>query len=328
MSRVKFLMDVLVPDHSRGLIVDALVLQQAIGVDKVRILTVPFQACFDSLSENEKNLHFEPDAEIVVFIERLFEHGKLKSYKRRVLLSNPEWLTENDCLIAKNLISEFWHKTYFGMELLTKIFPEKRHEYIGFTSLHTPTAVHNYDEFSHYSGRSKTRHTQDVLNIWLKNPALPTLSLQSYDGDLSIPEWVHFRNIKLFLGFLDQEDLNLELVKHGIHICTSQMEGFGHYINEARSIGALIITLDAPPMNELIDSSCGIVIPVEQYSAHHSGLRFIAAPEAIKEGIFRALEMPVHIRKSLGEKARDRFVKEQSDFFRRLESVVFSEHAP
>lgn len=40
--------------------------------------------------------------------------------------------------------------------------------------------------------------------------------------------------------------------EHPIHVCASEREGFGHYINEARAAGALVVSTDHPPMNELI----------------------------------------------------------------------------
>ena len=126
------------------------------------------------------------------------------------------------------------------------------------------------------------------------------------------------------MGYLDDIDMKLEFKKHGIHICTSQMEGFGHYINEARAIGVLIITIDAPPMNELIDSSCGILIPAVQRFSHNHGVKFIATQEAIKEGINRAIKLSLQERKNLGAKARERFLQEQEEFNSRLASIFMN----
>ena len=53
----KYLIDVFVPGRSRGLMIDALVLQKTLGADKVRILTIPIQAYSAPLIENDKTLH-------------------------------------------------------------------------------------------------------------------------------------------------------------------------------------------------------------------------------------------------------------------------------
>ena len=50
--------------------------------------------------------------------------------------------------------------------------------------------------------------------------------------------------------------------RNRVHVCPSSREGFGHYINEARSVSAVIITVDAPPMNEFVtNATSGILIP-------------------------------------------------------------------
>ena len=44
------------------------------------------------------------------------------------------------------------------------------------------------------------------------------------------------------------------------HICPSLCEGFGHYISEGLSCGAVVITNNCAPMNELVNCNNGILI--------------------------------------------------------------------
>jgi hypothetical protein len=47
----------------------------------------------------------------------------------------------------------------------------------------------------------------------------------------------------------------------GVQICTSERESFGHCLNEARAAGALVISTDHPPMNELVqDGVSGVLV--------------------------------------------------------------------
>jgi hypothetical protein len=46
--------------------------------------------------------------------------------------------------------------------------------------------------------------------------------------------------------------LHVLQVQTPIHVCASEREGFGHYINEGRAAGAFIISTDHPPMSELV----------------------------------------------------------------------------
>ena len=150
------------------------------------------------------------------------------------------------------------------------------------------------------------------------------LTFQMRGDRFAVPIWMESDNIRMFIGSLEEKDLITEFTRHGVHICTSQMEGFGHYINEARASSALIITLDAPPMNELVDSSFGILIPATQSITHNHGVRFIASQKAIYEGILQVTKMPLEERKILGSKARAHFIKEQNEFYSRLHSIILN----
>jgi hypothetical protein len=323
----QFLADIFVPNHSSGLINDANVLKAAIGSEITRVIVYPFRASTASLADNNSLLEFKPKSKVAIFIERLFEHQELRNYSRRVLIPNMEWLNDRDSIAAKNLVTDFWHKSKFGLAVLREIYPDKQHFYTGFTSPELKSTGLNYDSFAHFAGKSKTRHTQDILDIWLTNTVLPPLTLQAYGLGISLPVWFRVtENLSVYLGPLAQQEYEREFTRHGVHICTSQMEGFGHYINEARSIGALVLALDAPPMNELIDSESGVLVPVIKREQHLRGFRYFASPDAIKQRILSIVEMVPHQRATLGENARKRFEKEAELFNKTVRSIIDGFH--
>lgn len=75
----------------------------------------------------------------------------------------------------------------------------------------------------------------------------PTINLQSFCK-------CAYRELAEF------EDVRRLQNSHGIHVCVSEREGFGHYINEARAVGALVVTTNHPPMNELITEETGVLV--------------------------------------------------------------------
>jgi hypothetical protein len=319
----KFIVDIFVPSRSKGLLNDANVLRDAIGKLHTRIIVYPLIATEMSIEVNNARFNFQPMSNVAVFIETLFEHNNLQHYARRILIPNIEWLSESDCNIAEALITDFWHKSKFSLDSLTKMYPKKNHLYLGFTSQKFKANALDYNKFAHFPGKSKYRHSQDIVDIWLKNIHLPPLTYQGYNLGISLPFWINVnKNLRLHLGALGDEQYENEFTKHGVHICTSQMEGFGHYINEARSIGALILALDAPPMNELIDQRSGVLIPVSKKVPHLKGFRYIATPNAIQQRIMEVTEMLPNERAALGANAKDRFEKEQALFLKNLRNII------
>ena len=317
-----FHFDIYVPNHSRGLYIDALILQGVLGEDRSRIIEYPFDICAQAIEYNNYNVSLAPLANTAIFIERIFEHNSLLFYKNRILIPNLEWLDPKSFKLANGLITEFWHKTNHGFIVGKKLFPNTIHVYTGFTSLAKNYGdIVNYDKFCHFSGKSGTRHTQDLINIWLSKPSFPEFAIQSYGVGLSIPIWMKAGNIKAMFGYMSESDYISEITNYGVHICTSQMEGFGHYINEARSIGALILTLDAPPMNELIDSSCGVLVQHSKSEPFNKGTRFFADPDLIEQAIIKVIDMPLAVRKSLGENAKIRYIKERAEFLMNIKNA-------
>ena len=315
--------DIFVPDFSEGLMVDARVLQKVLGDQNARIVPVPGPVIDRAAGAATPSMTIEPLANTAIFIERLFDHEVLSAYSRRILVPNAEWLSARDAERARYLITEVWHKTRFSQHLLESVFPAHSHRYIGFTSFQNSADVDSWDRFAHFAGKSRTRHTQEIVDTWLQDPRLPPLTLQFFNpAGVSIPRWLEMGNVRLRIGFLGSVDYQAEFRRHGLHLCTSQMEGFGHYINEARAIGAACVTLDAPPMNELIDASTGILIPTQRQVSYNFGIRHYASQASIADAVHVLIDMPVEKRRSLGTRARERYLSEQMKFVERLRSLL------
>jgi FkbM family methyltransferase len=107
-----------------------------------------------------------------------------------------------------------------------------------------------------------------------------------------------------------------------IHACPSAAEGWGHILDRARWCGAVVVTLDAPPMNELLDGESAVLAPAVDggparallppawqrfYPADTAGPRAVRpAPGALSAALARALQMGAPGRRRLGAAARAR----------------------
>ena len=58
-----------------------------------------------------------------------------------------------------------------------------------------------------------------------------------------------------------------------VHVIPSQAEGYGHVIGEAMSCAAVVVTTDAPPMNELVTPERGVLIRVARSEPMRRSMR-------------------------------------------------------
>jgi len=102
-----------------------------------------------------------------------------------------------------------------------------------------------------------------------------------------------------------------------VHLCTSSTEGFGHSIGEALSCGAIPITTNAPPMNELVNEKRGFLVqPVNSRK-----LRLATSYEIDQQGLEGVVRKAMHKDTvfSLGKNARNFFIS--NDLFFKKETV-------
>lgn len=138
--------------------------------------------------------------------------------------------------------------------------------------------------------RSGWKGTRQVLDCWLSRPEFPQL-------DLYVEEQAYKRKFEAQYGerILASHQVNLTshrtdattfgrvIAEASFFLCTSVMEGYGHYINQARASGGVIVTTNAAPMNELIGSSdSGVYVNT---TLHRNPNIFLAGASQRKHGL-------------------------------------------
>ena len=137
--------------------------------------------------------------------------------------------------------------------------------------------------FIHLAGKSSFKNTLDLVYCWIKNngflnidpdirlvitcyghclkwfrPNLKYFYKYDFDKDENVKmdkqnNIATFKNMTIHFKPIESVKEYTDLLKHAnVAICISNKEGYGHYINEARYMKKFIITMDYPPMNEMI----------------------------------------------------------------------------
>ncbi|ETV71422.1 hypothetical protein H257_13306 [Aphanomyces astaci] len=121
--------------------------------------------------------------------------------------------------------------------------------------------------FFHANGHSTLKNTIELLDCWSSRPDFPPISIYSSDGGSNDTYWRHLRdgrpmlNVQYHSGvFVTPPMYGKMMLETSAIVCPSISEGFGHYINQARAAGALVLTTDGAPMNEFIDEASGALI--------------------------------------------------------------------
>lgn len=185
--------------------------------------------------------------------------------------------------------------------------------FIGFTSedCQVPKITKVWSRCLHVAGRSTMKGTEDVIAAWEAHPDWPELVIVQ---DPSMPEPEVPNNITLFRAYMDEDELRQLQNACGIHLCPSRSEGWGHYISEAMSCGAVVITTDAPPMNEIIDHSTGLLVPYDRCETRHLGQCYFVDANELERRIQEVLMMGADAKVDLGQAARRKYEENDRRF--------------
>ena len=229
-----------------------------------------------------------------------------------ILIPNAEWFDPKWLPKIGNFNMVFC-KTRHAVEVF------KRHHnnciYTGFTSqdLYDETIVKD-KQLVHIEGKSMLKNTDNLISAYQLKPDLPKcFSISSrhtgkHNG-LEFFERLQYNKLKVLL--------NACL----IHICPSMYEGFGHYINEARSTGAVILTTDRPPMNEFITDK-RFLVEGQRARVHNLVPLFKVNPIDLSNKIQAVFNMDFEELKLLGMGNRKEFLRLDAVFKENLLKFV------
>ena len=206
---------------------------------------------------------------------------------------------------------EVWCKTHYAQSLLKRDGFVAR--YIGFTAkdILLPEIRTNYSRCIHVPGRSYLKGTRQLLSAWQRHPDWPELLVVTQQ-----PAFLKLKapNIRFITNYLSDHELHTIMNSCGIHLCPSETEGFGHYISEAISARAVVITTNASPMNELVLDTFAVLVDAEESGDMGIGVTFKVKDDDLERKLERTFELPDIKKITMGALAREHYVRNQQKF--------------
>uniref|UniRef100_A0AAV1T875 Glycosyl transferase family 1 domain-containing protein n=1 Tax=Peronospora matthiolae TaxID=2874970 RepID=A0AAV1T875_9STRA len=127
-------------------------------------------------------------------------------------------------------------------------------------------------KFTHLAGVSSVKGTREVLECWLHTSDLPLLDVyidrkpfyRLFSPSFKSKVAHSLSPVNIRLGTHDHLTFSKVVAEALYMVSPSYGEGYGHTLNQARSSGAVIVTTDMSPMNELVTNETGVLIPVSR----------------------------------------------------------------
>ncbi len=248
-------------------------------------------------------------ADLNIFLEELVP-SQFSLARRNVWIPNQEWMPVRWKPYLPSL-DGIWVKTRYAEQLFNPYSPLVT--YVGFSSFdrYDPSVVKEPQTFLHLAGQSLQKGTPALLEAWRRHPEWPKLVLIQNPNRaqvVKIPN-VDYRPIRI-----GDEELRLLQNRSEFHMCPSEAEGFGHILCESMGLGGIVLSTDAPPMNELVTNDRGILVSYDRTKQQGLGTTCYAAVSSIEAAVNRLLQLSETEKQKLRERAREWFLDNHARF--------------
>jgi len=260
--------------------------------------------------------------ELNIFMQQP-EKWWLPQARRSVVIPNADWFTDYGMKLSPE-IHQMWCKTREAVDIFRGLGVQSI--YLGFTStdpteLVDATPEKNWREALHVAGSSPLKGTSLVIDAWARNPEWPVLnlvtSIQSH-----VVRAACAANIRLWASRLPAHELALLQLRCGVHVQPSEVEGYGHVLGESLAAGAAVVSVDAAPMNELVQDSRGYLVRCRPTTMHYLARRYEIVPEHFDQTLNAIWDTAIERLQDKGRSAREWYLANRTTFRHRLRELL------
>ena len=288
--------------EGKGLASDAVVLRSVLEPDGHEITDVQYDAKKAS------------EADLNIFLEVC--NPALHWYaERNAIIPNAEWwMTKHD----RTAFDAIWCKTYHACDMLKAKGYDP--QYIGFTTEDVrQTNIKKQKRYLHIAGGSRYRNTYAIVEAWQRGyfDGGPELTVVAS----ALGEPPEFPGMT-WVGRIESRKAFLRLLNSSMYVLQpSQYEGFGVALWEARACGAVLITTDAPPMNEA--PAYGLVLSTEKTNRLESPVEWaLVDPDEVWDSVMLAWNESEGQLRCHQKAAREEWEREHKLFPQRLKKAI------
>lgn len=264
---------------------------------------------------------FASGADLSIFLESLNNANHyLQCAHSNWLIVNPEYYFPDQFDRYLSLISLVICKTQHAYQVWAGRVGRNRCLYTGFESRDMLVdGIQKSDGFIHVVGKSMEKGTDMVAEAWRSlsyQLTVVTRAQTQAEGHVTWglanrfagnPAVRHLHN-------LSDDHLAQELSQHRFVIQPSLYEGYGHVIHEAFSAKCVVLTTDAPPMNESAAIDRRMLIPVSRRVPRMMVEFNYCSAHGIRTVVESAVKMSARDLTAIGEGAREEWIVARAIF--------------
>lgn len=264
---------------------------------------------------------FAHGADLSIFLESLNNANHyIQCAHSNWLIVNPEYYFPHEFDRCLPLISLVVCKTQHAYQVWAVRVGRNRCLYSGFESRDMMVdGIQKSDGFIHVVGKSMEKGTDMVAEAWRGLPyplTVVTRAQTQAEGQVTWGLANRFagNSAVRHLHNLSDDHLAQELSQHRFVIQPSLYEGYGHVIHEAFSAKCVVLTTDAPPMNESEAIDRRMLIPVSRRVPRMMVEFNYCSAHGIRTIVESAVKMSVEDLASIGERSRQEWIVGRDSF--------------